>query len=190
MQPNSEYEYVIAQQEEEAFNTSAIIEQKRKEAEESLIKFEHNFRELLDETEYLLKGFVFDTDTEKWTKKHPAMLSDDGINSIMLDLRTRVSKAHVLSNYQTDDINGMLWDLVRQIILQLFMMAEEWEVDMAHMTQIVNLIEHQARAIFQRALLAGEREIIGRTHTTREVFNPAIGPQMQQKSKWRDALPF
>lgn len=175
----------------DAFESNAM---RKQAADSSLIAWEHDFNEILDEFESDLLGRipmkVRDNKTGEnkivWKQVNRPIINEQGAREIMMELRARVNRANVMGNYTQDQINAKLMNIAEDISDKLFLKRSEWEVDYANMSSIVDMCIDLVEAIFSRAYNATEHKLLGNIAEIKEIH----GAQPSKKGWLRRMLPF
>ena len=155
----------------------------RQPIDSSLLMWEHEFTDILEDFEYKLKGYVQAWNGKenryewKLGKDSKPIMNEEGIAALRRELSMRVSKAFVLSNYNSEQINSKMLVFSQNMIMIIFQKAPDWDLDMAHASLVKDVCEDVVEAILLRALNAGERNVLQATTEHREM----IGMEGQKK---------
>ena len=129
----------------------------------SLLMWEHEFEDIRDEFEKKLKGLILVYDPVKkkriWRKHYKPFMNDVGVNSVMMDIVPRMTKAVVLSNYTEDKVNEKMLNFADNFTMEIFMKAPEWGLEYAYYSKVQALVEDMIEAIYRRAIGGEERKV-------------------------------
>jgi len=141
-----------------------------------------NPERIVEEIEHTLKCEVFDHQRQKWVQKPGStpFLNDVGLAAIITAIRGKVNQNTILSNLTEKEIQMLMIHLSDEIIGLIAMRYQEYEIDKAHLTLLVNLIEDMCFLALKRCLNQGERQFLKTTVQSHEKV--VITPQ-EPKSK-------
>lgn len=141
----------------------------------------------VDEVERMLKGVEYDAATQTYEQKHPPLVNEEGLRSIMLWLKIK-SKDVKLSNQSEDIVEGIMNTLNVDLAVELHLNHERWGLSEYNVNFVHRFILTQLYATYSRSINAHEKLFIRATQMG--VFsNPAaVAAMMQSNSRPRSSF--
>jgi len=146
---------------------------RQRQQQESMIMYQLETQDILQEIENYLKAVEYDPETNKFIRKKdqdgkiiPPIANDRGVNAIIDELKPRVHKGITLSNFSEEKIDVILWEVNQVVINMLEAKYKDFDIDPVFLPNIVNMIDHLLEAQFYRALNEGERKRLYPTQQT------------------------
>lgn len=127
----------------------------------------------------LLKGFVWSEKQEKYVKKFPSLLNEEGCNRMEFLLYGLLHKGTTLTNWSEEEINQRIRDISHDLVDIIVKKRIAWEFDLDHLPMVRNIIETNIKAALNR----GKFGWIGRfiQTTRREIFNQGLSKPTEDR---------
>lgn len=127
-----------------------------------------NVDEILMEVEHQLRGRQRQTDadgTVKWGKANPkhALINDEGVKVMLMQLRTRLSKIFIFSQFNEEQVEGMAKGYAAVNREMLFAHWDEWEIGAPANGGAITSFLHD---VFFSTLLKGQNALQLKATTT------------------------
>jgi len=96
------------------------------------------------------------------------LANDDGINAIMLIVRSVVNTNIIMSNFNEDEIRQLIHDTGVELTFLVGFNWEQFEIDKANMRIIIGVALRMCYAALKRAYKAGEKDFLRTTQKSIE----------------------
>ena len=108
---------------------------------------------ILEQLRHGLKREFYDEKTDSWANPHnlKPMLSDAGVEDLMIDLTSRMSVDKVLGYNKDGEYNIILREIGEAILGFLFFNTMNYEIQEADMDRIFHIVMHSVRLFLSRA---------------------------------------
>jgi hypothetical protein len=148
--------------------------------------------ELIQQVEYVLRGYKFDYETDKWIPRvvgyartpegktivtqegkpiplYSPMMNEIGISRVMGFFQTQVTKVTQATDLDYDEINRLSEESAIWILDELYLNYDVWNVQREDLHTIVLLIDHTNFKVCKQAFKDGNRKLLGETHSVNEL---------------------
>lgn len=127
---------------------------------ENVSIYELEDENLIERVRHLLAGEVYDPHEGEWVK-HPDVkppMNSKGVHYFMIKFGGHLDKNIKLSHFDQKKINEMMVEICNSILKIFWYYDSDFEIRLADMNMIINLLEHNIYANYMRALNGGERK--------------------------------
>lgn len=146
-----------------------------------LAAFQIDFSKELDDFENQLAGVFYDEEKSVWVQQYEPMLNKAGRVHVMHRMRSTINKVTAQSNYDISEVKTWCRELSKSLIADVANHGDDWELEFANYTSLVEMCMFKTFGIMKAAFNAGLREIIGKISSVRETHNMVI-PQDQKRA--------
>ena len=129
---------------------------------ESIIKWQFNPDELLEQFYYDLLGMVFDEKRGKWVQRYAPKINEEGARSVSSILRLHVSKVVTLSRFDENEVNRIVREASLNLVNDLFVNMKDYDLTLNNADLILGGAEHLILASLNGALNGGNRTLLSR----------------------------
>ena len=157
---NQQQEMALAQQQQEEMPISPYAYPPVQQENTSNIIMQTNPDKILDEIEKALKGEIYNYEQKKWEKKDDAWLNKQGIGQIIIIAKSIINQNTIMSNLDDNEIEAMIINLGDELVMLLKMRYQEFEINKAKLTSIVNLVTRMAYCSLKRAWHGDEKKFL------------------------------
>lgn len=107
----------------------------------------------LEKIRHSLLRNIWDAKYEKWVnpEKLPPMLTEQGVQDLMIELESRMSIDKVLGNLKEREYNIIIREIGESVLEFLFFNKELYEVKESDITRIFHIVSHNVRIFLSRA---------------------------------------
>ena len=120
-------------------------------AHDDLTRWQLDLDEVINELELSLKGMVFDPSRKRWVQRYKPRANEEGISSVMTEVRSRLNKNFILTNLEDSDIKRIMIEINTAIINKIILCRKEMGIDKTDIESIVDMIDHAVFATLKRA---------------------------------------
>lgn len=104
-------------------------------------RWQYELDDVLSDIENFLRGRVQNPETGKYRKAYEALMTDEGINHVMSDLKFHLHKGVFLSNLGKADIERKMRDYMRELVNWIYLTHEKYKIDYSNMGRICENID-------------------------------------------------
>jgi len=149
-----------------------------------------NPSKILEKIEHSLRGEIYDHENQKWIEREAAWLNKQGIGQVMIIAQSIINQNTIMSNLDDREIRNMIITLADELILLLRMRYQEFEVDKAKLTSIVNLVCRLAFCSLKRGWLGDEKKFLNTSLQSREIITQRPMNEGEKKSRIPSIMRF
>ena len=146
-----------------------LIAQIQQQPNSDLIRWWHDSTDYIEQLYRDLTDAKWDGKLKAWVPNEKTrMVNDEGIKTLLMFLRSHVSKGIKLSNFDEMEILSIMADVMQEVIMLLWANHARWEIDKNNLGIIRRSIQTQIQAELNRAYNQGERRFIKGSFSTEE----------------------
>ena len=105
--------------------------------------------DILDELTHLLRGEFREGD--KWVRRGERLMNEEGIRMIVTIVGSHLTKDKVLTDLDEEDIKRIAKEVRDDVVDLLTLKWKEYEIDKAHLSIIVDIVDHFVYANLRRS---------------------------------------
>lgn len=147
-----------------------------------------NPEKIVEEIEHTLRNETYDPNETKWVQKLGAdtksirpFLNDEGLAAVITRIRGVVNQNTIMSNLNDHEVEVIMIALSDEIIGLIAMRYQEYEIDKAHLSLLVNLITDMCFLALKRCLNQGERKFLNTSVHSQEQVIIRAGEKSNKK---------
>lgn len=147
----------------------------------------------LDEIKrFLLRKTKLNVKTETWERVGDLkpMFKEEGIEELMLELRSRMSIDKVLSKLESNQINLIIRELGEIVMEFIYFNHDTYEIKESDYNKILYCVKHNVFIFLRRALGGTENELITKAFLYREVVSKSRNVREDNEEKPRGTFSF
>lgn len=159
-------------------------------ASETSLQYQIDANQILEELEHTLKGEVIiqntETNTISWVTPQNIrpLINEDGINSVLMLLRSRLNKIFILSDFSEENIRNMVEALGQAIIDDFYLNWTTYKIkDQAAASYIQNLICDTYFATLRKGHEGNYLKFLRSTQSIHEIQNYNISQRNRTPSQ-------
>ena len=126
----------------------------------SVIMYQLDTAEILEELEMNLKGYDWDFKSNTYVKKRAQMVNDLGIDTFMTLLKAEVNKTKILSYYEDEDVLIIAKEFELNIVDVLAAKYQEFGIDEQLLSSVRSMWGNAVYSAYMRGLHGGERTFL------------------------------
>lgn len=149
-------------------------------ATEGALHYQLEVQNIIEDVEHTLKGEVFlydrKTGQQRWQTGHGIrpLINDRGINSILMILKSRITKIFILSDLEEKTIENITINIGTNVIDDLYYNWDEYEIkDDAAASLILSLVTDSVYATLRKGYMGNYLKFLRSTQTIQEVQHHA-----------------
>ncbi len=140
------------------------------QADSSVLIYQLQTDDVLEELENRLKGLFYDANTGKYEKKGKQIINEEGILVLMTLVGLELNKTKILSYYEDEDVRIKSKEFEDNIIDILKSKYKEWNIDINFLSAIRAMLGNAVNSAYMRALKGGERNFLKGTEKRIETY--------------------
>lgn len=151
----------------------------QKKADAEFTKWQLDVTEMLELMEHNFRGEVYDQAEDKWEKRYPAEMSEEGIAYVMKRLRFYMDRNFMLTNLKDEEVFMISRTVSMDIAMVFYQNYRRFGIDKSILTTLVNQISWAVFVTLKRAWGAEERKSLRENSQRQEIRSYA--PDQEKK---------
>lgn len=141
------------------------------QADSSVLIYQLQTDDILEELEMNLKGFDYDSNEGKYIAKRERIINDKGLSIIMTLLKMELNKTKILSYYEDEDVRIRCQEFEYHLVDILAAKYKEWDIDINFLSAVRAMLGNSVYSAYMRALKGGERNFLKGTEKRIETYS-------------------